>query len=129
MKTFTGSDFNKKCLPIKIDKINKILGTKISKEQYISFLTKLGFEINDEIKVPSFRNDVVSQNDLSEEIARIIGYDDIKSIPLNLKSRSQLEQDKISKIEGFFIENGFNEIINMPFTDIEEKKSALLIIH
>lgn len=126
MKTFTGSDFNKKCLPIKIDKINKILGTKISKEQYISFLTKLGFEINDEIKVPSFRNDVVSQNDLSEEIARIIGYDDIKSIPLNLKSRSQLEQDKISKIEGFFIENGFNEIINMPFTDIEEKKSILI---
>ena len=126
MKTFIGSDFNKKCLPIKIDKINKILGTKLSKEQYTSFLAKLGFKINDEIEVPSFRDDIASQNDLSEEIARIIGYDNIKSIPLNLKSKSQLEQDKISKIEGFFIENGFNEVINMPFTDVEEKKSILV---
>jgi len=126
MKTFIGSHFNKKYLPIRIDKVNKILGTKISKEQYISFLTKLGFEIDDEIKVPSYRNDVASQNDLSEEIARIIGYDDIKSIPLNLKRRSQLEQDKISKIEDFFIDKGFNEVINMPFSDIEEKKSILI---
>ena len=126
IKTFNGKEFHKKCLPIKTDKINKILGTKLSKEQYISFLTKLGFEIGDEIKVPSFRNDITSQNDLSEEVARIIGYDDIKSIPLNLKSRSKLEQDKISKIEDFLIENGFNEVINMPFTDIEEKKSILI---
>ena len=126
IKTFNDSDPNKKCLPIKTDKINKILGTKLSKEEYISFLTKLGFEIGDEIKVPSFRNDITSQNDLSEEVARIIGYDDIKSIPLNLKSRPKLEQDKIPKIEDFFIENGFNEVINMPFTDIEEKKSILI---
>ena len=126
IKTFNDSEFNKKCLPIDTDKINKILGTKLPKEQYIGFLTKLGFEIGDEIKVPSFRSDISSQNDLSEEVARIIGYDDIKSIPLNLKRRSKLEQHKISKIEDFFIENGFNEVINMPFTDIEEKKSILI---
>tara|TARA_B100000401_G_scaffold418593_1_gene342568 strand:- start:854 stop:2761 length:1908 start_codon:yes stop_codon:yes gene_type:complete len=126
MKTFISGNFNKKCLPIKIDKINRILGTKLSKEQYISFLNKLGFEIDDEIKVPSFRNDVASQNDLSEEVARIIGYDDIKSIPLSLKSRSQLKLDKISKIKDFLIENSFNEVINMPFTDIEEKKSIFI---
>ena len=33
MKTFISGNFNKKCLPIKIDKINRIIGTKLSKEQ------------------------------------------------------------------------------------------------
>ena len=37
------------------------------------------------IKVPSFRHDIFNQNDLSEEIARIIGFDKIKSIPLKFK--------------------------------------------
>ena len=35
----------------------------------------LGFEINNEIKIPSHRHDIFSQNDLSEEIARTIGAD------------------------------------------------------
>ena len=36
-------------------------------------------------KVPSYRSDIKTQNDLAEEIARVIGYNNIDSTPLNLK--------------------------------------------
>ena len=126
MKTFTGEDLNETYLPIDTKKINKILGTTLSKEEYINFLKKLGFEISDKIKVPSYRNDISSQNDLSEEIARIIGYDNIKSTPLNIITSLESQQDKISKISNFLVDNGFSEVINFPFTASEEKKSILI---
>ena len=87
---------------------------------------KLGFEINKQIVVPPYRHDISSQNDLSEEIARIIGYDSIESIPLKLSSRNKSDQNKISKMEDFFAKNGFSEVINFPFTANKDKKSILI---
>ncbi len=126
IKTFASSDLNEKYLPIETEKVNKILGSKITKEEYISYLRNLGFEVEDKIKIPSFRHDIASQNDLSEEIARIIGYDNINSIPLKLNTNLKPEKDRVSNIEDFFIENGFSEVINFPFTKKEEKKSLLI---
>ena len=51
----------------------------------IDIITSVGFEItkdeNDEItvKVPSWRNDVSRMADISEEIARLYGFDKIAS--------------------------------------------------
>tara|TARA_B100000900_G_scaffold301952_1_gene260491 strand:- start:3031 stop:4938 length:1908 start_codon:yes stop_codon:yes gene_type:complete len=126
MKTFDDSNIKENYLPIETDTINQILGCKLTKEEYISYLAKLGFEIRDKIKIPSFRHDIASQNDLSEEIARIIGYDNIKSIPLKLNTNLQQEQKGISVIEDFFVEKGFVEVINFPFTESQEKKSILI---
>ena len=58
MKTFIGKQFEEKYLPIDTRRINKILGTKLLEENYISFLSKLGFEVEDKIKIPSFRHDI-----------------------------------------------------------------------
>ncbi len=126
IKTFVGSKFKDKHLPIETESINKILGIKIAEEEYVNYLVKLGFEIEDKIKIPSFRHDITSQNDLAEEIARIIGYDNIKSIPLKLNPIFKKEKDKIPIIEDFFIENGFSEVINSPFSEKDEKKSILI---
>ncbi len=127
MKTFLGTDIKENYLPIETKKISKILGCKLTREEYIGYLTKLGFEIKDKIRIPSFRHDISSQNDLSEEIARIIGYDNIKNIPLKLNTNLQKEQNKISFIEDFFVDNGFTEVINFPFTEKEEKESILIV--
>ena len=123
MKTFIDKDFEERYLPIDIQKINEILGIKLENDDYISYLSKLGFDIKDKIKVPSFRNDISSQNDLAEEIARIIGFDKIKSTPLKLNSSLKSKQNKITKIENFLVKNGFTEVINFPFTDNQEDKS------
>ena len=126
IKTFVGTEIKDKYLPIETESINKILGIKITKEEYFDYLEKLGFEIEDKIKIPSFRHDITSQNDLAEEIARIVGYDNLKSIPLELNSISKTEKDKVTMIEDFFVEHGFSEVINYPFTEKDDKKSILI---
>ena len=74
-----------KKLPINIKKINKILGTQLENDKYLYYLSKLGFTIADEITIPSYRHDISSQNDLAEEIARVIGYNNIESSPFKIK--------------------------------------------
>ena len=67
-------------------KVNQVLGTDMSELDMKSILKKLGFKFYDDfIQVPSWRGDINHINDVSEEIARIIGYDNIKSKDLKLK--------------------------------------------
>ena len=126
MNSFVGNKIKERYLPIETERINKILGTKLTTDEYVNYLAGLGFEIKDKIKIPSFRHDINSQNDLSEEIARILGYDNIKSIPIKLSHNLEKEQYRIHMIEDFFVENGFSEVINFPFTEKEDKKSILI---
>tara|TARA_B100000674_G_scaffold292898_1_gene242892 strand:- start:3497 stop:5404 length:1908 start_codon:yes stop_codon:yes gene_type:complete len=126
MKTFASNDFKNRYLSIDTKRINKILGTKIKEEEYLNYLRKLSFEIEDKIKVPSFRHDISSQNDLSEEIARIIGFDNIKRISLKLNNDLISKENIISKIESFFVEKGFSEVINFPFTANHDRESILI---
>ena len=122
-KTFINGEIQKFSIPININKINKILGTSLEDEECLDYLQDLGFNISDEIEVPSYRHDVKSNNDLAEEIARIIGYNNIKSTPINLKKVIQNDESRVSKLESFFIDNGFSEVINFPFTSKKEKES------
>jgi len=110
-------------IPIDVNKINKILGTSLNKDEYLKHLKGLGFDISDEIKVPSYRHDIETNNDLAEEIARVIGYNNIKSTPINLQKIAGNLDDKVAKLESFFVKNGFSEVINYPFTPNKEKES------
>ena len=68
-----------------MEQINTRLGTELPAEKIIDILEKLYFKISDlgngsyRAEVPSWRNDVTFMEDLSEEIARIYGYDNIAS--------------------------------------------------
>tara|TARA_B100000212_G_scaffold134573_1_gene101146 strand:- start:998 stop:2905 length:1908 start_codon:yes stop_codon:yes gene_type:complete len=123
MKTFVGKDPKERFLPIDTERINSILGTKLTNKEYLSYLSKLGFEIADTIKIPFHRHDIASQNDLSEEVARIIGYENIKTIPFRLNTFSEQQKNKIYQIKDFFVQNGFSEVINFPFTENAKKES------
>ncbi|MDC3359867.1 phenylalanine--tRNA ligase beta subunit-related protein, partial [Gammaproteobacteria bacterium] len=110
-------------IPIDVNKINKILGISLKKDEYLRHLKGLGFHISDEIKVPSYRHDIETNNDLAEEIARVIGYNNIKSAPINLHNVANNHGDKITKLESLLVNNGFSEVINFPFTPNKEKES------
>ena len=118
---------NTVCIDFDHNKINKILGTNISEEDYIKYLDALQFSIKDGfINIPSHRNDLETQNDLAEEIARIIGYNNIPVKKIEL-SPSNTESNSIEKsIKSFLIDNGFFEVINFPFV-VNENKNAILI--
>ena len=78
---------NKRELRLDVDKVNKILGTSISKDEFVEFLISLGFDINKNIEIPSFRNDIETDNDIAEEIARLIGYNKIQSKELQIRNK------------------------------------------
>ena len=105
-------------IPVNVDKINQILGTNITEDQYVNYLYKLGFIINDNlINVPSYRSDISSQNDLSEEVARIIGYDNIPKQKLPLVKGKTSDTDSVeNKLRFFLLDHGFYEVINFPFS-------------
>ena len=51
-------------------KINSILGTRLDNKKIIKILNNLFFEtIENKVRVPSFRNDILNENDIAEEIA------------------------------------------------------------
>tara|TARA_B100000482_G_scaffold153930_1_gene115776 strand:- start:1192 stop:3099 length:1908 start_codon:yes stop_codon:yes gene_type:complete len=112
-------------IDINLDKVNKILGTKITQEQHDDALNKLGFKISNKISVPSYRSDVSHQNDIAEEIARIIGYDNIFKNTLILPTINKKYAIDLSeeRIKSFLIDNGFYEIISSPFNQTRNKNS------
>jgi len=123
LKSFTEGYIHTPTIPIEIDKINKILGTSLNTNEYLTYLHGLGFNTSNGIKVPSHRHDISTNNDLAEEIARLIGYNSIESAPINLKKNVESVDNKITKIESLLYKGGFSEVINFPFTSKKENNS------
>ena len=127
LKSFSSKEAKPITIPIDVNKINDILGTKLNEIEYLNYLDKLGFKINNRITVPTYRNDIKTHNDLAEEIARVIGYNSIVSTPIKLKQIKQDDKkDKVSLIESFLVKNGFSEVINFPFSSIKESSSIVI---
>ncbi len=127
LEIFTQSfkDFKHTYIPFDVCEVNRIIGTEISQKQYEEFLLKLGFSISDNIiKVPSYRSDIKTQNDLAEETARIIGYDNIPINQIKIINQSKkIKPNKENKIKKLLIDNGFYEVINNPFESSEGSES------
>jgi len=112
-------------LPVDVQKINQIIGIDITENEYLNYLSKLQFGIEKGvIRVPSFRSDVKTQNDLAEEVARVIGYNNIPkseiSIPKNEKTN---HKDIENKLRFFLLDHGFYEVINSPFVSLPAEKA------
>jgi len=112
-------------IPIMTDKINQIIGINISQDSYLSYLSRLGFIINDgHIEVPSYRSDIETQNDLAEEIARVIGYDNIARKEIFIpKGKKSNKHDLENNLRFFLLDQGFYEIINSPFVGSDSSNS------
>jgi phenylalanyl-tRNA synthetase beta chain len=123
LKSFTEGSRQKISIPLDINAINTILGTSLTTDEYVKYLTGLGFDISTEIQVPSYRHDIRTNNDIAEEIARVIGYNNIKSSSINLQRVINHDGSKVSKLESFLVDNGFSEVINFPFTSKKKEES------
>ena len=67
-----------KTLPLEPEKINKLLGTNISREDMVGYLNLLEIGVEgDTIHVPSFRPDLNLMADVAEEVGRSYGYNEI----------------------------------------------------
>jgi phenylalanyl-tRNA synthetase beta chain len=112
------------------EKVEKVLGMKITDLQITEILGLLGFEVGDSlgVTIPTIRQDIEIEEDLIEEISRIIGYDNIPTQqPFGLLGASRPDDDLtiINKVKSIFEGLGFNEVYNFSFVgeaDIEKLK-------
>ncbi|WP_444311132.1 phenylalanine--tRNA ligase subunit beta [Megamonas funiformis] len=110
------------------EQINNHLGTNIAKDVMLNIITSVGFDVtkdeNDEItvKVPSWRNDVTCMADISEEIARLHGFDKIKStLPngVSMQGTQSAKQAFIDKVKASLSSQGLYETISFALTNEE----------
>jgi phenylalanyl-tRNA synthetase beta chain len=121
----TYTDFNETRIPLNIKKIKQILGLDITDKACLDIFKRLNFHIVDShVLVPSYRSDVKTQNDLAEEIARVVGYNNIKPKKIQIpKKLNSVKKDIEPPLRDFLINNGFYEVINNPFTPINKPNS------
>ena len=84
-KTFECGKSESKTVKIKLDFefINKFLNTSFTVSYIEKVLKNLGFVIEEnEVIVPFYRKDIENKYDIAEEMARIYGYNNIKSTTL-----------------------------------------------
>ncbi len=103
------------------ERANKVLGTSLDKETMISYFKKVDLEFDEatsEVIVPSWRQDVESQADLDEEVARFFGYDNIpttlpsgEAMTGKLSFKLRIENEARDMAEQF----GFSEAMSYSF--------------
>ena len=117
------------CIKLEPDKINKLIGIKLSTNEMSNILKRLGFKIeNSVITIPFHRTDIKNDADIAEEIARIYGYDKIPSVPqksTNVTTPNKLWSIK-QKIKNVLNTLGCDETYNYSFSNIQELKKLEL---
>ncbi len=115
-------------------KISKILGLTVSVDEIEDILKRYNFEYkNDgekfEIVVPLMRLDLEIEEDMAEEIGRILGYDRVVgNIPrIDFKPKINALYAKISWARNKLLAEGFSEVMTYTFCDkgeVEVQNSA-----
>lgn len=111
------------------DRINKLLGTKISKEEMIDTLEKLEIKVENDIAIaPYFRTDLEQLADIAEEVLRFYGYDKLDTTlvesdtTIGIRSKEQKIEQKIKNV---LVNSGLSEIYTYGFVsdkDLEKSK-------
>ena len=116
----------KASLFILFERITKVLGQEIPKDELIKILNALEIEITNvnedgfSMNIPRYRADVTREADVIEEILRVYGFNNIESVNVmktfypefNLKTPHALTQNIAQKLVG----QGFQEVMNNSIT-------------
>ncbi len=111
---------------LNFEKANKLIGEEISKETIQEILTSLEMKINNltetgiGMSIPPYRNDVIRDVDVIEEILRVYGYNNVKfTEKLNASVAPVLPGEDYSvqnKIASQLTSLGFFEMLNNSLT-------------
>ncbi len=108
-----------------ISLFERISGFKVKDKEIIKILTDLGFEVSKkklelELKIPTWRPDITQPIDIVEEVVRIKGYNNIKTLEPE-KTRFKDTLNKQQKLFHFLqrsvASKGYFETVTWSFTD------------
>lgn len=103
----------------------RFIGTAVSRSRAAQYLKRLGFT-NVERNlwdVPPLRPDIESREDLAEEVARLMGYDQLKARPPRFHLVPAIQDDAITfreKARQLLVTLGFDEIYTHSFVSREK---------
>ena len=113
------SDKTLKKIEFDVDWINHYVDIDMSDAEMKRVFTALGMTVDgNTVTVPSFRSDIESKYDLSEEAARIYGYDKIpaKDFRAEIRTGGLTERQKFDKKTGILMRAcGYTEIMTFSF--------------
>ena len=107
-----------KTLTLEPEKINRLLGTNIPKEDMVKYLNLLEIEVEgDTIHVPSFRPDLNLMADIAEEVGRSYGYNEIPITAFKTSTHGGYSPEMLleNKAGQLCRGLGYNEIITYSF--------------
>ena len=113
------------------ERAQRILGINLNKNKMVELLQRLQFDfsINKEIfhvTPPTYRFDLVIEEDLIEEIARIYGYDHIPAnlprVSLNILPEPETVHTPV-QLRRIFVARDYQEVINYAFVDASWEKN------
>ena len=119
-----------------VTKINNRLGTNFSKEEVSETLERLNFKLTfkgeDKFSalVPAYRLDITSDADLSEEVIRLRGYENVKSILPCLDTKVgmlTLRQQRLKNICSYLLSVGLDECLTYSLISRKEKDDFCLL--
>lgn len=104
-------------IDVSLEKVNRVLGTTISKEDVINVFRKLAFEteVNGDkitVSVPKRRIDISIEEDLIEEIGRIYGVNNIEGKLPSLPLKQGSYNKTLRNIRNKMIDLGLNETLS-----------------
>jgi len=113
-------------IALRLERVERVVGAAPARAEVIRILQALGFAVDDsgpvlQVVVPSFRRDIVQEDDLVEEIVRIWGYE---KIPQQLAPAGELspvtrpaDQLLAERAGGALVDAGLSECITYSFLD------------
>jgi phenylalanyl-tRNA synthetase beta chain len=116
-------------IPLSLKRAEEIVGTRLDRGAILEALDSIGIhqaksEADQAVfAIPSFRHDVTEYCDLIEEVARIVGYDNIPAtVPVSslLPVTRQKKDADIDSAKAYLTACGFFEMINYAFFDTKD---------
>lgn len=117
---------------VTLDRINRFLGTSLSSLEVSTIWARLGFQATGkseeewQVTVPTRRGDITRDVDLIEEVARLHGYDEIPTTPIEGPTTTGVltkPQAIRRELRGLLAANGLSEAVCYSVTSAE--RSAL----
>ncbi len=115
-------------ITISVEEICQIIGNEIPKMEIINILKSLGFMVQTTaedkfgVTIPNHRHDIENIQDITEEIVRIIGIDNIKAKALKFIEKNRMNDTMKNyyvkkELRSRAVAAGFDESISYAFTD------------
>ena len=112
---------------MRADRARKVIGMAISTETMAQCFKRLGFEFTLEneifsVKSPSYRFDIEIEEDLIEEVARLVGYEKLPDVPPMARAAMKMRREDTRTAHDLrrqLANLGYQELVNFSFVPEE----------